>query len=67
MSLLLEHGANALLQDSVHSRTCLHYAAIHGHAACIDILLADNTMGTRAGQTVLLREACMVDGRQMYR
>ena len=67
VSLLLANGGNALLQDTVHSRTCLHYAAIHGHAACIDILLADTTFATRAGKTVLLREACMVDGRQMHR
>ena len=67
VSLLLAHGANALLQDTVHSRTCLHYAAIHGHAACIDILLSDSAMVCRAGETTLLRDARLADGKQLNR
>ena len=67
VSVLLAHGANALLQDTVHSRTCLHYAAIHGHAACIDILLSDGTFASRAGETMLLRDARLVDGKELHR
>lgn len=67
VSLLLAHGADALLQDTVHSRTCLHYAAIHGHAACIDILLSESAMVCRAGQATLLRDARLADGKQLHR
>lgn len=36
---LLEAGANILKFDSVHGRTCLHYAAYYGHSDCLKAIL----------------------------
>lgn len=37
---LLQAGANILMFDSLHGRTCLHYAAYYGHADCLQAILA---------------------------
>lgn len=40
---LLREGADPLAADFVHSRTCLHYAAVGGHADCLRLLCSDAT------------------------
>ncbi|VAH12729.1 unnamed protein product [Triticum turgidum subsp. durum] len=37
---LLQAGANILMFDSVHARTCLHHAAYYGHVDCLDAILS---------------------------
>jgi E3 ubiquitin-protein ligase XBAT32/33 len=37
---LLQAGANILMFDSVHARTCLHHAAYFGHIDCLKVILA---------------------------
>ncbi|KAK3156477.1 hypothetical protein QOZ80_2AG0107750 [Eleusine coracana subsp. coracana] len=37
---LLEAGANMLMFDCVHGRTCLHHAAYYGHADCLRAVLS---------------------------
>ncbi|PHT72147.1 putative E3 ubiquitin-protein ligase XBOS31 [Capsicum annuum] len=37
---LIQQGANILMFDSLHRRTCLHYAAYHGHSDCLQSILA---------------------------
>ncbi|PRQ45186.1 putative ankyrin repeat-containing domain-containing protein [Rosa chinensis] len=37
---LLEVGANVLMFDSLHGRTCLHYAAYYGHADCLQAIVS---------------------------
>ncbi|KAM3340908.1 hypothetical protein P3S68_028543 [Capsicum galapagoense] len=37
---LMQQGANILMFDSLHGRTCLHYAAYHGHSDCLQSILA---------------------------
>lgn len=37
---LLQAGANILVFDSVHGRTCLHYAAYYGHFDCLKAILS---------------------------
>ncbi|KAJ0962382.1 hypothetical protein J5N97_030210 [Dioscorea zingiberensis] len=37
---LLQAGANILMFDSLHGRTCLHYAAYYGHSDCLQAILA---------------------------
>ncbi|GER54363.1 XB3 ortholog 1 in Arabidopsis thaliana [Striga asiatica] len=37
---LIQAGANILLFDTLHGRTCLHYAAYHGHSDCIQLILS---------------------------
>ena len=39
---LLREGADPLAVDFAHSRTCLHYAAVGGHADCLRLLLSDS-------------------------
>lgn len=41
---LLREGADPLASDFVHSRTCLHYAAVGGHADCLRLLCSDAAM-----------------------
>ena len=41
---LLREGADPLAADFVHSRTCLHYAAVGGHADCLRLLCSDAAM-----------------------
>ncbi|GMI84077.1 XB3 ortholog 1 in Arabidopsis thaliana [Hibiscus trionum] len=37
---LIEAGANILKFDSLHGRTCLHYAAYYGHSDCLEAILS---------------------------
>ncbi|KAL4031945.1 hypothetical protein IC575_010240 [Cucumis melo] len=37
---LIEAGANILMFDSIHRRTCLHYAAFYGHSDCLQAILS---------------------------
>ncbi|XVF20062.1 hypothetical protein REPUB_Repub11eG0165800 [Reevesia pubescens] len=37
---LIEAGANILMFDSLHGRTCLHYAAYYGHFDCLQAILS---------------------------
>ncbi|KAJ9189148.1 hypothetical protein P3X46_000478 [Hevea brasiliensis] len=37
---LIEAGANILKFDSLHERTCLHYAAYYGHSDCLQAVLS---------------------------
>ncbi|KAK1265583.1 putative E3 ubiquitin-protein ligase XBAT31 [Acorus gramineus] len=37
---LIEAGANILMFDSLHGRSCLHYAAYYGHSDCLQAILA---------------------------
>lgn len=37
---LLEVGANVLMFDSLHGRTCLHYAAYYGHSDCLQAIVS---------------------------
>ncbi|KAL5230097.1 hypothetical protein ABZP36_028873 [Zizania latifolia] len=37
---LLQAGANILMFDSVHARTCLHHAAYYGHLDCLQAILS---------------------------
>lgn len=37
---LIQAGANILLFDSLHGRTCLHYAANYGHSDCLQVILS---------------------------
>ncbi|KAG9159170.1 hypothetical protein Leryth_018161, partial [Lithospermum erythrorhizon] len=37
---LIEAGANILMFDSLHGRTCLHYAAYYGHSECLQSILS---------------------------
>ncbi|XP_050367606.1 putative E3 ubiquitin-protein ligase XBAT31 isoform X2 [Argentina anserina] len=37
---LLQAGANVLMFDSLHGRTCLHYAAYYGHADCLQAIVS---------------------------
>ncbi|XP_072974598.1 E3 ubiquitin-protein ligase XB3-like isoform X1 [Typha angustifolia] len=39
MQKLLQAGANMLIFDSPHARTCLHYAAYYGHSDCLQLML----------------------------
>ncbi|KAL1816108.1 hypothetical protein ACET3Z_018682 [Daucus carota] len=37
---LIQAGANILKFDSLHGRTCLHYAAYYGHLDCLQAILS---------------------------
>nr|GMD03882.1 putative E3 ubiquitin-protein ligase XBAT31 [Ipomoea batatas] len=37
---LLQAGANILMFDSLHGRTCLHYAGYYGHSDCLQSILS---------------------------
>ncbi|XP_057956059.1 putative E3 ubiquitin-protein ligase XBAT31 [Malania oleifera] len=37
---LLQAGANILMFDTLHGRTCLHYAAYYGHSDCLQAILS---------------------------
>lgn len=37
---LLQAGANILMFDTIHRRTCLHHAAYYGHADCLQSILS---------------------------
>ncbi|GAB2272477.1 hypothetical protein Dimus_007301 [Dionaea muscipula] len=37
---LIQAGANILMFDALHGRTCLHYAAYYGHSDCLQAILS---------------------------
>lgn len=43
-AFLLREGADPLATDFAHSRTCLHYAAVGGHADCLRLLCSDSAL-----------------------
>ena len=58
---LLDAGANILMFDSSHGRTCLHYAAYYGHSDCLRaILSAARTSPVSQSWLALLLRAAIV-------
>ncbi|WVZ53753.1 hypothetical protein U9M48_004654 [Paspalum notatum var. saurae] len=61
---LLDAGANILMFNSVHARTCLHHAAYSGHVDCLQAILsaaqttpvADSWLGRGLAQFVNIRD-----------
>ncbi len=49
-SLLLEAGADTWCRDHPYRRTCLHYAAEHGHALVIDPVVLHSRTSSRSRQ-----------------
>ncbi|KAG2670177.1 hypothetical protein I3760_14G071400 [Carya illinoinensis] len=60
---LLEAGANILMFDSLHGRTCLHYAAYYGHADCLQAILSAAQSSTVAVSWGFARFVNIRDGR----
>eukprot|EP00891_Asterochloris_glomerata_P008887 jgi/Astpho2/8887/Aster-x0830 len=61
VEFLLNQGADAMLKDKIHCRTCLHYAAWNGWSQCIDILLShpstqNPTDGEASGRNPAFRD-----------
>lgn len=67
--LLLDMGADPLLFDSLHSKTCLHYAVLGGSTECVEALLGDHTLIKRRdkGGFQRLRDACVMDSQGYHR
>ncbi|XP_030966385.1 putative E3 ubiquitin-protein ligase XBAT31 [Quercus lobata] len=60
---LLEAGANILMFDSLHGRTCLHYAAYYGHDDCLEAILSAAQSSTVAASWGFVRFVNIRDGR----
>lgn len=59
---LLREGADPLATDFAHSRTCLHYAAVGGHADCLRLLCSDSALVAGAdGSSRPLRDVVVND------
>lgn len=58
---LLREGADPLVADFIHSRTCLHYAAVGGHADCLRLLCSDTAMVPSADGARPLRDVIVSD------
>lgn len=58
---LLREGADPLASDFVHSRTCLHYAAVGGHADCLRLLCSDSAMVPSTDGARPLRDVIVSD------
>lgn len=59
---LLREGADPLATDFAHSRTCLHYAAVGGHADCLRLLCSDSALVTGPdGSSRPLRDVVVPD------
>lgn len=58
---LLREGADPLAADFVHSRTCLHYAAVGGHADCLLLLCSDGAMVATQDGARPLRDVIVSD------
>ncbi|KAI3431476.1 hypothetical protein D9Q98_004528 [Chlorella vulgaris] len=58
---LLREGADPLAADFVHSRTCLHYAAVGGHADCLRLLCSDSAQVTTSDGARPLRDVIVSD------
>lgn len=61
VEFLLAQGADPLLVDAFHCRTALHYAALGGHAQCIQALCSDNTTVEVDGVHRPLRDVVLPD------
>ncbi|KAK1270751.1 putative E3 ubiquitin-protein ligase XBAT31 [Acorus gramineus] len=59
---LIEAGANILMFDSLHGRTCLHYAAYYGHSECLQAILAAAQSTTVANSWGFARFVNVRDG-----
>lgn len=60
---LLQLGGNPLLFDAIHSRTCLHYAALYGHRNCVAALFAEDAVVKMLNGPLLLRDATVWDSQ----
>ncbi|XP_004294504.1 PREDICTED: putative E3 ubiquitin-protein ligase XBAT31 [Fragaria vesca subsp. vesca] len=60
---LLEAGANVLMFDSLHGRTCLHYAAYYGHADCLQAIVSAAKLSHVAVSWGFARFVNIRDGR----
>ncbi|XP_022148468.1 putative E3 ubiquitin-protein ligase XBAT31 [Momordica charantia] len=60
---LLEVGANILKFDSLHGRTCLHYAAYYGHFDCVEAILSAAQSSPVAASWGFVRFVNIRDGR----
>ncbi|KAK4753510.1 hypothetical protein SAY87_001614 [Trapa incisa] len=60
---LLDAGANVLKFDSLNGRTCLHYAAYHGHSECLQIILSSAKSSHVAASWGYARFVNIRDGR----
>ncbi|KAK4760390.1 hypothetical protein SAY87_005283 [Trapa incisa] len=60
---LLFAGANVLKFDSLNGRTCLHYAAYHGHADCLQAILSSAKSSHVAASWGYARFVNVRDGR----
>lgn len=58
---LLQIGGNPLLFDAIHSRTCLHYAALYGRRNCIVSLFAADAIVTLPSGPLMLCDATVWD------
>ncbi|WPT13214.1 Putative E3 ubiquitin-protein ligase XBOS32 [Picochlorum sp. SENEW3] len=62
VEMLFDAGADPLALDLINSRTCLHYAAIAGRAACVDLLTRDDMLvDAKGGHKVVLRDYIVQD------
>lgn len=61
VDFLLAQGADPLLMDAFHCRTALHYAALGGHAQCIQLLCSDDTTIDVDGVHRPLRDVVLPD------
>ncbi|XP_042421829.1 E3 ubiquitin-protein ligase XB3-like [Zingiber officinale] len=59
---LLDSGANILMFDSGHGRTCLHYAAYYGHSDCLQSILLAAKSAPVAGSWGFARFVNLRDG-----
>ncbi|KAK1322172.1 putative E3 ubiquitin-protein ligase XBAT31 [Acorus calamus] len=59
---LIEAGANILMFDSLHGRTCLHYAAYYGHSECLQAILTAAQSTTVANSWGFARFVNVRDG-----
>lgn len=64
---LLQQGANPMLFDSIHSRVCLHYAALYGAPQCIDALFAEDAFVSMSAGPALLRNAHVLDSQGFHK
>lgn len=58
---LLREGADPLAADFVHSRTCLHYAAVGGHTDCLRLLCSDSAVVATPDGARPLRDVIVSD------
>lgn len=64
---LLQNGGNPMLFDQIHSRVCLHYAALYGAPQCISALFAEDAFVRMSSGPALLRNAHVLDSQGFHR